>query len=435
MTEANPLGRWEPATPDEVRDLLAAVDAPWWIAGGYAIEFAVGEPFREHGDVDVLLLRRDQLEAQRALPDWEWWAADPPGTLRPWAPGEILPPEVHDIWCRRGPDEPWCFQFMLDEADGEEWVSRRDPRIRRPIAEIGRTSADGLPYLAPEIQLFYKSHGLRPKDEEDFAAVLPVLTAEQRQWLRGTMTKAYGQHPWLDRLGEHTDSVDERLWREADSGTAEVRRLTGGRPFCAGVLLVRDGRVLTTLAADGVDAVDASGTDWFVGGVGGGQEPGEDIWDCALREAREELGVPVRLVPSERTYLHDIDGDELREARTDDAPAPFILQRVRNADPTTPFRPDLPAGPFTYFCMFLAEFVDEEVAFTPDDPDIAALVWMPLKAGAQIGEGVAFADLTAAGATVAAGGPIAAEARIHLRRTETLRVAGPLLAAGISGRD
>jgi hypothetical protein len=74
----------------------------WWIAGGYAIEFAVDEPFLAHGDVDVLMLRRDQLEAQRALPGCELWAADPSGQLRLWESGEILPPEVHDIWCRPG---------------------------------------------------------------------------------------------------------------------------------------------------------------------------------------------------------------------------------------------------------------------------------------------------------------------------------------------
>ncbi|WP_205328554.1 nucleotidyltransferase domain-containing protein [Glycomyces sp. YM15] len=197
---ANHLGRWEPATPNEVRGLLAAVDAPWWIAGGYAIEFAVGEPFRSHGDVDVLLLRRDQLAVQDALPGWEWWAADPPGTLRPWAAGEILPPEVHDIWCRPSADAPWRLQFMLDEAEGDEWVSRRDPRIRRPIAETGLVNRDGVPYLAPEIQLLYKAKGLRPKDEADFEAVLPKLGAEQRRWLRESIRLAYGEHPWSERL-------------------------------------------------------------------------------------------------------------------------------------------------------------------------------------------------------------------------------------------
>jgi 8-oxo-dGTP pyrophosphatase MutT (NUDIX family) len=227
---------------------------------------------------------------------------------------------------------------------------------------------------------------------------------------------------------EDTISIEDQIWQEADAGTVAVRRLTAGRPFCAGVLLVRDGKVLTTFSADGVDAVDASGTDWYVGGVGGGQEPGEDPWECALREAREELGAPVRLVASSRTYLHDIETDTLREALTDDAPAPYIVHRFRNPDPTKRFRPDLPFGPFTYFCMFLAEFIEEPSGFEPDDPDIAALVWMPLRTGSLFGEGATFADLTATGATVAAGGPIAADARIHLTRTESLRIAGPLLA-------
>lgn len=227
---------------------------------------------------------------------------------------------------------------------------------------------------------------------------------------------------------EYTDSTEARLWREADPSAVPVRRLTAGRPFCAGVLLVQDGKVLMTLHANGIDAADASGTDWYAGGVGGGQEPGEDVWDCAEREAREELGVPVRLVPSDRTYLHDLESDELREARTEDAPAPFIVQRCKNGYPFTPFRPDLPAGPFTYFCMFLAEFAEPPVAFEPDDPDIAALVWMPFNAAALIDRGAVFADLTAAGAVLAAGGPIADHARIHMARNETLRTAGPLLA-------
>ena len=197
---ADHLGRWEPGAPNEVRDLLAAIDSPWWIAGGYAVEFAVGEPFRDHGDIDILLLRPDQLVVQQALPDWEWWAADPPGRLRPWASGEILPPMVHDIWCRPSADAPWRIQFMLDETEGDDWVSRRDPRIRLPISAIGRTNADGIPYLAPEIQLFYKAKSPRPKDEADFAAALPVLEPAQRQWLRDVMTMAYGSHPWLDRL-------------------------------------------------------------------------------------------------------------------------------------------------------------------------------------------------------------------------------------------
>jgi hypothetical protein len=189
---------WEPLSPAEVAALFSGV--PWWIAGGYAIELAVGRPVRSHADIDVLLLRRDQLAAQRALAGWEWWAADPPGVLRPWRAGEILPSYVHDVWCRPAGTQHWRVQVMLDESAGEEWVSRRDRRLRRPLDELTRLSPAGIPYLAPEIQLCYKAESPRAKDEIDFTAALPLLSGEQRRWLANAITISIGTHPWLDRL-------------------------------------------------------------------------------------------------------------------------------------------------------------------------------------------------------------------------------------------
>ncbi len=191
---------WDPASPAEVAELFSAVRAPWWIAGGYAIEFAVGHAFREHADIDVLVLRRDQLAVQEALPTWEWWAADPPGTLRPWRRGEVLPPGVDDVWCRPSASAPWRIQIMLDETEGDEWVSRRNPAVRRAVAGLGGVSADGIPYLTTEVQLFAKARGTRPKDEQDFAAALPVLDGSRRLWLADALRQTYGSHPWLDRL-------------------------------------------------------------------------------------------------------------------------------------------------------------------------------------------------------------------------------------------
>jgi len=194
-------GSWKPATPAEVAEIFSGCKAQWWIAGGYAIELAAGRPIRGHVDIDVLMLRRDQLAVQQALPGWQWQAADPPGSLRPWEPGEQLGVGVHDIWCRPCPSEPWRIQVMLDESSGDDWVSRRDERIRRPIASIGLVTARGIPYLAPEIQLFYKANAGRPKDETDFAAALPVLTNLQSQWLIDAISLVYGlAHPWRARL-------------------------------------------------------------------------------------------------------------------------------------------------------------------------------------------------------------------------------------------
>ncbi|MFJ4199538.1 nucleotidyltransferase domain-containing protein [Streptomyces sviceus] len=201
MTRAEtPWGPWEPAGLADVAALFSSVEVHWWVAGGYAIELAVGYSFREHGDIDVQLLRRDQRVVQEVLPTWEWWAADPPGTLRPWQAGEILPNGVHDIWCRPGPSDPWRIQFMLDEAESRDWISRRCAQVRRPIDLLGRHSAEGVPCLAPEVQLFYKASQPRPKDEEDFQAVLPALDAGQREWLAAAITQAYGARPWCEQL-------------------------------------------------------------------------------------------------------------------------------------------------------------------------------------------------------------------------------------------
>lgn len=191
---------WDPAPLSEVASLFSAAAVPWWVAGGYAIELAVGRAFRDHADVDVLVLRRDQLAVQETLGSWEWWAADPPGTLRPWRRGELLPAGVDDVWCRPSAAAPWRIQVMLDETEGDEWVSRRNPAVRRAVAGLGGVSADGIPYLAPEVQLFAKARDTRPKDEQDFAAALPVLDGPQRQWLAEALRKTFGEHPWLDRL-------------------------------------------------------------------------------------------------------------------------------------------------------------------------------------------------------------------------------------------
>jgi hypothetical protein len=197
---ADELGPWEPLSPAEVAGMFGRMTAPWWIAGGWAIELFLGRPVRSHADIDILLLRRDQHWVHELLPGWDIQAADPPGSLRPWPAGETLPAEVHDIWCREHPGGPWRLQFMLDVTDGEDWVSRRDARIRRPVASLGLRTEDGLPILAPEIQLFYKAKGLRPKDSVDFEAALPHLDTAARHWLDSALAMTAPAHRWRAAL-------------------------------------------------------------------------------------------------------------------------------------------------------------------------------------------------------------------------------------------
>ena len=195
------LGRWKPLSPAEVSDLLAKLDSHWWIAGGWAIDLHLGEQTRAHDDIDVLILRDDQSEVQRHLSDWDLHAADPPGTLRPWTTGEVLPAQVHDIWCRPRPASSWWLQLMICDASRGEWVYRRDSRIRLPLADLDGPASDvDHRVLTPEVQLLYKSKNPRAKDEADFQAVRTSLDASKQRWLAESLALVSPGHHWLNYL-------------------------------------------------------------------------------------------------------------------------------------------------------------------------------------------------------------------------------------------
>ncbi|MGZ4467907.1 MAG: hypothetical protein ACXVW2_02870 [Nocardioidaceae bacterium] len=90
---------------------------------------------------------------------------------------------------------------MIDDAEDDVWVYRRDARIRRPVADLdGPASTADRRVLSPDIQLLYKSADPREKDEADFHAVLEDLDTSQRRWLRDSLAVASPTHPWLARL-------------------------------------------------------------------------------------------------------------------------------------------------------------------------------------------------------------------------------------------
>lgn len=194
------LEYWEPLAPQDVAELFRSYSREWWIAGGYSIDAFIGAfDRRHHEDIDVGLLARDQAAVQAHLAGWDLYCADPPGSLRPWNEREILAEPVHDVWAREHAGGPWKLQLMLNPAEGDDWVYRRDPRIRLPLPELVRMH-DAIPYLAPEIQLLFKAKAPRQRDERDFADSLPLLDARQREWLRDGIRLGNPAHPWLARL-------------------------------------------------------------------------------------------------------------------------------------------------------------------------------------------------------------------------------------------
>jgi hypothetical protein len=199
MDEA--LKNWSPLTVHQIAEAFAGAGFPWWIAGGFAIELAVGKRLRAHGDIDVLILRDAEGAAFDFLAGWDCWAVTSPGVLQPWSEAQTLSRPIHDVWCRKNADDDWRFQVMVDEQVGNRWQSRRNAQISMPLSDLTRHSTDKIPYLTPEAQLFYKAKTQRPKDEIDFEAAVETLSCVQRQWLSKAITMCYGEdHSWLARI-------------------------------------------------------------------------------------------------------------------------------------------------------------------------------------------------------------------------------------------
>jgi len=209
VTDSLPeLNDWNPLSPTEAGTLFRSFPGVWCIAGVRAIDLFAGGQSRPHVDVDVQIDRNALPLLHRHLPGWLLYAADGDVTL--WKEGTSFPDNVHDIWCRR-PGHRWEFQLMVVEFNDREWMFRRDDRIRGPRDSMIEW-ADGLPILAPEIQILYKSKlPNRPKDKRDFRHVLPHLTTGKRQWLAACLILLYGEHPWLpmlDDTGRHEVGAD-----------------------------------------------------------------------------------------------------------------------------------------------------------------------------------------------------------------------------------
>jgi hypothetical protein len=128
--------------------------------------------------------------------------------LDPWEDEDRLELPVHQVFARPPGSEPlqqpWEggdeLQFFLNDAEEGVWVCRRDPSIRRPVAEVCIPSASGLPIVAPDIQLLYKAKHHLEKDEHDFRVAVPRLSPEQREWLKRSLEVVHPGDPWLARL-------------------------------------------------------------------------------------------------------------------------------------------------------------------------------------------------------------------------------------------
>ena len=204
-----------------VASLLSGLAVPWWITGGWAIDLAAGHITRDHADVNVMMLERDE-HALRGLTgvDIQLIAGgQPPG---PWPAGRRLTsepvpgpgPRAGDRLILRGEDLALPTQVTTASAVEAIWVYKKGSHVfTRPLADI-TLHWQGIPFLAPEVVLLIKARpGLdRPgtdNDQRDFEAAPPVLSAQQRSWLKDAIERP----SWLkDAIEGHPRPPRQHRW-------------------------------------------------------------------------------------------------------------------------------------------------------------------------------------------------------------------------------
>jgi Aminoglycoside-2''-adenylyltransferase len=185
-----------------VANVLTAVEAPWCVTAGWAIDLFLGRQQRQHEDIEIAVPRDRVHEVVDALTGFELFAAGVPSS------GFVMPIEhaggletSRQTWVWEPATGAWRLDIFSEPSEGDTWIYRRDGRIRLPFDQVIEWTSEGIPYSRPEIVLLFRAKHVREKDEADFDAVLPLLEPERRRWLADALELVHPGHPWLRRLG------------------------------------------------------------------------------------------------------------------------------------------------------------------------------------------------------------------------------------------
>jgi len=228
-------------------DLFKSAGFDYAVCGGFGFDMFAGKELRTHGDFDIVVFKEDKrrvvqfmidngwivcgrfMEEGRVITNYLFYKIDDiadsywDNCKNMWAvKAGCLPQVLHKLDRLQGArgdvytyqtrkwlvqDDIEFIELEIDSRDGDDFVVQESPRITRSM-DKAMLSRDGVPYLAPEIILFYKSDrqssehpGIRPKTEADFKAIIPLLSEESKTWLTNALNIAYPDgYGWLSGL-------------------------------------------------------------------------------------------------------------------------------------------------------------------------------------------------------------------------------------------
>ncbi len=207
----------------EANALLKGQEFTYAVCGGFALDLFLGYETRIHGDIDILAFWEDREAIITYMQSKGYIVYEMLGGGKVHRITDIRVQEKlrKNIFCcteecelvrlydTEEPDVYWIdfqhtglsklnyIEFLFNEKTEEEFVYVRDERVRRELKKA-ILETDGVPYLAPELCLLFKSTDIeREGYQQDFELTIGKLNTEQRTCFESAMELMYPEgHRW-----------------------------------------------------------------------------------------------------------------------------------------------------------------------------------------------------------------------------------------------
>jgi len=171
---------------------------PWFIAGGWAIDLAIGRVTRKHDDIDFCIFRESLPLLLNYFKEWKIEVCIPGTSDRLVCESvEDAASPRHELHLIKG---NYNFEVLLNEKNGKNVLFRRDTSITLPIETFTCRSKNKIPYVRPAWQLLFKAKYNKEKDQQDFNEVIKILSNHDREWLHQALSRNQPDSKWLKEL-------------------------------------------------------------------------------------------------------------------------------------------------------------------------------------------------------------------------------------------
>lgn len=209
----------------EANELLKIGGFEYAFCGGYAIELFLNRTIRKHGDVDVSAYwqDRDKIILYMQSLGWEVYEMCGDGIAHHITNVNIQLKTKRNIFCfiagcrlvklspqgqtdmyyldfdHSGQTKLNFIEFLFNNCNDKSFKYARNENITLPIAKAILTQ-NGIPYLAPELILLYKSTDTECEGYQlDYDFASDIMSTEQKNWLQAALKEMNPSgHKWLE---------------------------------------------------------------------------------------------------------------------------------------------------------------------------------------------------------------------------------------------